>query len=254
MSTPPQDPNQPQDPNRKPNDDGDQGQPERPQYGEQDRPQYGQPQYGEQGLPQYGQPQYGSQNQPGQSPYGSQNPGAQSPYGYQSAQPSAYGYPSGQAQFQQPGPVFRPKEVEISFWLIIAAAVLTAITTIISLATLGSPAMMEQFEAVMGQQGGEVPMDTDAFVGMIATFAVIIGIIGIAIYLLIAFMVRKGKNWARITATILAALSLLTLIGSSFVWIITVLCGVAAVVLLYMPKSSNYFNAVKAQKYGAYGR
>jgi hypothetical protein len=276
MSTPPQDPNQPQDPDRKPNDDGDQGQPERPQHGEQDRRQYGQPQYGEQDRPQYGQPQHGEhapgygQPRPGQSvagqqppmehqnpsgqPYGSQNPGGQPPYGYQSAQPSAYGYPSGQSQFQPAGPVSRPKEVEISFWLIIAAAALTVVSTIVTLATLGSPAMMEQFEMIMGAQGGQAQIDTEAFIAIAATSAVIIGIIGVAVYLLIAFMVRKGKNWARITATVLAALSLFSLIGGGFLQIIIVLLGVAAVVLLFVPKASNYFNAVKAQKYGAYGR
>lgn len=302
MSTPPQDPNQPQDPNRKPNDDG-QGQPERPEYGEQDRPQYGQPQYGgqdrpqygehgssqygEQDRPQYGQPQYGEhapgygQPRPGQSvagqqppmehqnpggqpydsqypgnqsQYGSQNPGGQPPYGYQSAQPSAYGYPGGQGQFQPAGPVSRPKEVDISFWLIIAAAALTVVSTIVTLATLGSPAMMEQFEMIMGAQGGEAQIDTEAFIAIAATSAVIIGIIGIAVYLLIAFMVRKGKNWARITATVLAVLSLFSLIGGGFLQIIIVLLGVAAVVLLFTPKASGYFNAVKAQKYGAYGR
>ncbi|GAB3255610.1 hypothetical protein GCM10027562_17440 [Arthrobacter pigmenti] len=148
----------------------------------------------------------------------------------------------------------RPKEVEISFWLIIAAAALTVVSTIVALASLGSPAMMEQFEMIMGAQGGEAQIDTEAFVAIAATSAVIIGIIGVAVYLLIAFMVRKGKNWARITATVLAVLSLFSLIGGGFLQIIIVLLGVAAVVLLFTPKGSNYFNAVKAQKYGAYGR
>ncbi|WP_026819581.1 hypothetical protein [Arthrobacter castelli] len=275
MSTPPQDPNQPPDPNRKPDDDGNQDQPEQPQYGQPDdgRPRYDQPQYGQpqQDQPQYGEhaPGYGQprpgqsvagqqppmehQNPAGQPPYG-QDPGAQPPYGYPAGQPAAYGYPGGQGQFAQPGPVQRPREVEISFWLIIAAAVLTAVTTIVTLAALGSPAMMEQFEMIMGQQGGQAPMDAQALIGAAAVFIVIIGIIGIGLYLLLGFMVRKGKNWARITATVLAALSLLTMIGASFLWIITVLLGVAAVVLLFLPKSSNYFNAIKAQKFGAYGQ
>lgn len=286
MSTPPQDPNQPPDPNRKPDDD--QGHSERPQYGQpegggQDQPQYGsgqdQPQYGGQGEPEYGQPQYGQhapgygQPRPGQSvagqqppmehqnptgqpqpPYsGYQNPGGQPPYGYQNAQPSGYGYPGGQSQFQPAGPASRPREVEISFWLIIGAAALTVVTTILGLSSLGSPAMRNQFEMIMGQQGGEVQMDTEALVGIAATVTVIFAIISIALYLLIGFMVRKGKNWARITATVLAVLSLLSLTGGGL-QILVVLLGVAAVVLLFTPKASAYFNAVKAQKYGAYGR
>ncbi len=270
MSNPPQDPNQPRDPNEPPDPDkypsgSEQGQPRQDpqQPGQQepapsDRPQYNQPQYGEH-APNYGQPRPGQSVAGGQPPLEHQNPTGQpqSPYGYQAAQPSGYGYPGGggQAQFQQSGPASRPKEVNIAFWLIIAAAVGTAISMILTLAAIGSPGAMEQFETMMNQQPEGASVDPNAVIENATTVLVIITLIGIGIYLLIAFMVRKGKNWARITATVLAALSLLLLIlgGTVLTWII-VLLGIAAVVLLYMPASTSYFNTVKAQKQGAYGQ
>lgn len=287
MSNPPQDPNQPRDPEKYPygnepdqpgqdpqqpgqSESGD-AQPDpahpapnqppygQPQYGQQapsDRPQYNQPQYGEH-APNYGQPRPGQSVAGGQPPMEHQNPAGQpqSPYGYQTAQPSGYGYPGGgQAQFQQPGPVSRPKEVNIAFWLIIAAAIGTALSAILSLAAIGSPGAMQQFEEIMSQQPEGASVDPNAVIGIASTFLVIVTLIGIGIYLLIAFMVRKGKNWARITATVLAALSLMLLIGGTFLTWIVVLLGIAAVVLLYMPASTSYFNAVKAQKFGAYGQ
>lgn len=271
MSNPPQDPNNPRDPDKDPyGDQGRQGedppqQPAAPDYGSGqptgdpqqspwDRPQYNQPQYG-QNAPGYGQPRPGPSVAGSQPPLEHQNPTGQpqSPYGYQSAQPSGYGYAGGPAQFQQPGPVSRPKEVDLAFWLIIGAAIVTAISAIFSLAQLGSPETMEQFEAIMGQQGGEIPIATEDLISLVGTLTVIFALIGIGLYLLIAFMVRKGKNWARITATVLAALSLLTLVGSGVLTWIAVLLGIAAVVLLFRPASSNYFNAVKTRKYSGYG-
>ncbi|WP_336712078.1 hypothetical protein [Arthrobacter sp. USHLN218] len=236
-----------------------------PQYG-QSAPRYGQnpPQYG-QNAPQYGQqpgpygqsaPQYG-QNPPqyGQAPqqYG-QQPG---PYSYQSAQPGQYSYPSSQPQA---GAVpTRPKEVVIAFWLIIAAAVLTAISIITSLATMDTLlAGMADDPAVrdaLAQTGGEISEQQfmDMMSGTAGVVLVIAGLIAVGLYLMVAFGVKAGKNWARITGTVFAALSLVGLVPFGLNTL-TALLGIAAIVLLFMRPSNEFFKAVSARKYGIYGR
>ena len=236
-----------------------------PQYG-QNPPQYGQnpPQYG-QSAPQYGQnpPQYG-QNAPqyGQSaphygqnaPQYGQQPG---PYSYQSAQPGQYSYPSSQPQAG--AMPTRPKEVVIAFWLIIAAAVLTAIGIITSLATMDTLlAGMPDDPAVrdaLAQTGGEISEQQfmDMMSGTAGVVLVIAGLIAIGLYLMVAFGVKAGKNWARITGTVFAALSLVGLVPFGLNTL-TALLGIAAIVLLFMRPSNEFFKAVSARKYGIYGR
>lgn len=225
-------------------------QPSAPQYGQNPAPQYGQqsqpsaPQYGQQ-APQYGQqtPQYGQQTpQYGQTApqYGQQTPqyGQQAPqYGQDTNWPS-----------QQPGPSRVPQLVNVSFWMILAAGVLTLIGIPLTIALLNSSegqAMIQRALEGQGSQGAEISVSS--IVGVAITFVVIISLVMAGLYALVAFKVRQGKNWARILGTVLAAISLLglTQIG---VGTITILLGVAAIVLLYLPQSAPYFR--KQQAFG----
>lgn len=138
---------------------------------------------------------------PGQDRPPSDNPGTQqpssgqlppggqaSPYGYQNAQPSGYSYPGNMSQVSvtEKGPA--PKEVERAFWLIVAAGVLSFISSVIGV--LSVPAQ--------GTAGG---------VG--AALTLVFAAVATGIYILLAIFIRKGHNWARITATVLAVLSVL---------------------------------------------
>jgi hypothetical protein len=255
MSTPPVPSPTPQDPNSGHGQPGhDQSGDQQPRYGQnvpqygQNAPQFGQnaPQYGSQppAAPQYGQnqPQYG-QNGPqyGQNPpqYGSQygqNPPqyGQSPYGQ-----SPYGqYPSEQPQ--PAGSNGIPQLVNISFWLLIASAVIFAVAMLTGLSQLDDPAYRQAFEQQMAA-GGATGVTYDDIQGVIAGTLVVFAIIGVALYLLVAFFVRKGKNWARILGTVFAALSVLGLFGPPSFGTIGTLLGIAAIVLLYLPAAAPYF-------------
>jgi hypothetical protein len=185
-----------------------------PSYG-QNAPQYGQqtPQYGQQGqnAPQYGQSPYGQQ---GQSPYAQ--------------------YPSGQPQ--APGPV--PKLVNISFWLFIAAGALWVISMLVSLGTLDSPAVRDMFEKQMAASGTSV--DFESIKGFLVGTIVVFAVISAGLYALVAFNVRRGKNWARILGTVFAALSIFNIVPLSLATL-AALVGIAAIVLLYLPTTSPYF-------------
>lgn len=266
MSTPPANPAGPNEPEKgKPGPDVPQYGQNAPQFGQQPpaAPQYGQnapqsgqqppaaPQYG-QNAPQYGQQQYG-QNAPqyGQPQYGQQPPAApqygqpQQPYGQA---PQQYGqspyaqYPSEQPQGAAGGV---PKMVNNAFWMIVAAGVLWLVSLLIAIPALDDPAMRSTFEEQMRAGGADVDFESvkPVLIGMM----VVVGLIGAGLYALVAFNVRKGKNWARILGTVLAALSIFSLFPFS-IGTISGLLGIVAIIMLYLPASAPYFQ--KQQPFG----
>lgn len=242
-----------------------------PQYGqgEQGTPQYGQnaPQYG-QNPPQYGQAGQGGAPQYGQSPYGQNAPQygqaqyGQSPYGQ-----SPYGqYPSEQARPASQG--VRPPQVDLAFWLIIAAGVLSGLSALV-LAFTGRDTFMAMMEQEAARQGQALPPgSTEMLQGTVVAGSIIGAIVTLGLYALVAFPVRKGKNWARILGTVFAAISLFGLFGGSFalgpvygiIQILVILLGAAGIVLLYLPANSPYFQKPQpfanpySQPGGPYGR
>ncbi|MCT9869062.1 hypothetical protein [Paenarthrobacter aurescens] len=243
MSNPPYPPSNPGDANQ-PEQPG--TQPAAPQYGQQSPPPAA-PQYGQQSpaAPQYGQqspaaPQYG---QPAAPQYGQQGPAAPQ-YGQDTNWPS-----------QQPGPTAVPPMVNYAFWMIVAAGVLSAISSLL-LATTGADAFINAMNQQASQQGTDLPEGSmEGMRGVIGISAVIGAVVALGLYALVAFPVRKGKNWARILGTVFAAISVLGLTGLfqfgatyGILQLIVILLGVAAIVMLYLPASAPYFR--KAQPFG----
>jgi hypothetical protein len=202
-----------------------------PQYGQNTPPTYGQttppaPQYGQNTPPTYGQgaPQYGQQSSA--SPYG-QSPYGQSPYGYPSEQPQGGGTAAGV-----------PQLVNTSFWMIIAAGVLSVLSVLLAIPTLDDPAMRSTFEEQLRGSGQNVAFEDVK--GFIIGTMVVFALIGAGLYALVAFNVRKGKNWARILGTVFAALSVFSLFPLGLNTLVGLL-GIAAIVMLYLPASAPYF-------------
>lgn len=98
-------------------------------------------------------------------------------------------------------------------------------------------------------------LDTAVAVGL--TFATIVGLVAIGLWLWMASANGRGKAWARTVATVLGGLNLLfTLIGMAagqlttlgvIVSIITIVLAVTILVLLYRPDSSRYYDAMTAR-------
>lgn len=215
---------------------------ETPESGQQDgrQPQqHPQPTPPPQSEPQYGQrvpqpPQYGqnpySQPQYGQNPYAQQNT------------PSPYAYPAGQSYAQYPGGPGgavkppRPREVSMAFWLILAAAALFLVDTFL---TAADP--LADMPPEMGQQLSAEGLSPADLAGMLSAVIVVFGLLFMGLYLLIAFMIRKGRNWARITGTVLAAISLLQVANGPLA-VAYVLLGIAGIVLCYLKPSNDYFS------------
>lgn len=185
---------------------------------------------------------YGQQGQPGS--YGRRDDGGQS--GYQGVQPSGYAYPGGGMLPQQADKGPAPKEVQRAYLLILAAGILYLVSAVVSALT------------------SEVPDVAGASMGV--GIGLVVSVVFTAVYVVLAVFIRKGHNWARITATVLAALNVLGLLASLVLLplasqaaeasgqamaapsglslalsLVVTLLGVAGVVLTYLKPARPYF-------------
>lgn len=264
MSTPtPQDPQQ--DPRPTPGD-GTPPVPEPPKFGQRlpggTAAQTGTPQFGQNapGQPAYGQTTgdqsqgYGQPGQPNLPPAGQGYPNQQH-YGY--PQQPAGGQPgfSGGAG-ARPTP---PTQINAAFWLIMAAGLITLIQGLILLFVPNS-VMVDAVNQAMNAQDPSVNqelqdagLDMAAMVGPMKMAVLFIMVIGAGIYALIATFIRKGSNGARITGTVLAAISLLGLL-SSFdpLAFLAIGLGIVGIVCAWLRPASEYIGAVALHKHGGF--
>jgi hypothetical protein len=177
-----------------------------------------------------------------QDPYGQQHWGNQGNYGYQAPAPPGYAYPGQGGDLTQSGKGPAPKEVERAYQLILAAGVLYLLSSVLSSLLT------------------EVPDMAGASIG------VGLGIAVAAVYVVLAVFIRKGHNWARITATVLAALNVLSVLSTLLLLpmmeqmaessgqtipetpglaialsVIVMLLGIAGVVMTYLKPARPYF-------------
>jgi hypothetical protein len=80
--------------------------------------------------------------------------------------------------------------------------------------------------------------------------SIVSGVIATALWILIAWKCRNGKNWARLTGTVLFAIATIDVLGAAVapeadllkLWFVVIwLLGLFAVVLLWRPSSSDFF-------------
>lgn len=234
MSTPPQEPTNPQDPAAGANGApaSEPVPPAQPQYGQPAQPS--QPQYGQPGA---GQNASASYNYPGANE-------AAAPY-----TPGAYGTGA------PAGPVATPKYVNIAFWLYLAAAALFIIGGIVNILAINSPGGRDLLRQGFETSNQTLPAGTsledliNIAVSATTGFVIFMMIVVAICYPLWAVFFRKGKGWARIMATIFAAIAIFIgwfLAGAIF-GTIAIILGIVAVVLLYIGDSAPYFR--KAPKY-----
>lgn len=233
------------------------GQPAQPRYGQyapnhdpsapSGQPQ-GQPQYGQYAPPQYGLPGQPSQQAP--SPYGVP---PQQGYGQPSGQypQPGYGQPYGQPGYGQQfggmqpgapaGPVQRPQTIDRSYWLILAAGAIFGIINLIS-AFLPNLGMSQQQMDMLEQQFSEagMPISVQELLPMVQTTTIVTTLILVGVYVLIARGIRNGSNVARIFGTIFAVISVFSIFGLGFLYVVP---GIVGIVFAYLRPSSEYMRA-----------
>jgi hypothetical protein len=158
-------------------------------------------------------------------------------------------YPSAEQNGQTVEPGQRPpapSSVQTAVRLMYAGAAISAITFILGLTTLGSLK-----HTIKTQHPHYTASQVNTAANSFITLIVIIGLIGIGLWLWMAWANKRGRNWARITATALFALytldmilglsvqstALASLVVSFVLWLI----GLGTVIMLWRRESSEFF-------------
>ena len=157
-------------------------------------------------------------------------------------------YPSAAGGGQVPEPAQRqapPTSVQTAVRLMYSGAVISAISFILGLATLGNLKHTLQKDH---------PSYTTAHINSLVTasvvFIIVVGIIGVGLWVWMARMNLKGRNWARILGTVFFGIDTLDLLGvfrgsasavSAVFAIVTWLVGLGAVIMLWRRESTAFF-------------
>ena len=153
-------------------------------------------------------------------------------------------YPSAPPPQEAPRQTYAPpSEITAAFWCYIAGAVITVI---------GGLLVLTQRQAIVdaarANNTGNLPDSTIQTAANIAVgFAIVLSLVFAGLYILFAFKLRVGRNWARIVLTIVAVLALLSLLlgATSILRLIGDLAAIAGAVLSYVPNSNAYIAAMK---------
>jgi len=148
-----------------------------------------------------------------------------------------------------PGP---PAPVVMALRLMYAGAVVSAVSLVVGLATVGSLRT-----ALHKSQPSLTPTQLHDLQTVVVVGSVAVGLISIGLWVWMALMNKAGKSWARIVASVLFGLNTLMLLlgvasagvaASLLVSILTWLLGLGAVIYLWRKDSSEYFTAHSAPR------
>ncbi|WP_223692848.1 hypothetical protein [Leifsonia poae] len=149
-------------------------------------------------------------------------------------------------------PSSRPSLVNTAFWLFIAAAVLSVISGIVTIASVGSTRqqIIDQLQKTSGLKtnGLSIEQLADASIAGVTALSIVTLIFWALVFVLFAYFMRRGANWARIVLTVLTVLSLINIPWGFFAGALQVIAAIVATILMWLKPSSAYFAAVKASK------
>ncbi|MEV6276908.1 hypothetical protein [Nocardia sp. NPDC051832] len=178
--------------------------------------------------------------------------------------PGAEPYPGGSYDpySQSPAKPPVPSTVQNAFYVMLAGAVLTVLSTLLvflELDTIRDEVRNADPDGVFTEQ------QLDGLVTFAIGFAVAINLVSAGLWVWMAFANRAGKNWARITASVFfglnALFSLINLVGAGVAGsgagvsglistVVLLLIGAAAMFLLWHKDSAPYFKPAPPAGYG----
>lgn len=126
------------------------------------------------------------------------------PSGQQWPVPPPSGYPMPEAPPRGP----RPRGVEISFWLWIINLALGAISSLVALTQIDRIRAEAVSTALAQNPTLDRSMIENVSTGVVIG-AVVVGLLFVAAGLVFAFLMRGGRNWARIVLAVLGGLGVL---------------------------------------------
>lgn len=151
----------------------------------------------------------------------------------------------------------RPASISTAVKLMWAGAAVSLLSVLVSLPGLGG--LKEEIEESVRETDPEASQATiDAAYAVGVGFVIVMGLVGVALWAWMAWKNGQGRSWARIVATVLGVLNVLfflinlgqpgtTTLGIVFA-LVTVLIGVAVLVLLWKKESTAYYEAVSRSR------
>jgi hypothetical protein len=151
----------------------------------------------------------------------------------------------------------QPQSIQRAVLLMRVGAGLSVLSILITLLTRDS--LRSQVARALRKSSTTLTaQQLDAAVTVAVSIAVVVGLISVGLWLWMASANAKGRSWARIVATVLGALSVLSLLSSVaqgqmttlnlVVSLISLVLAIVILVLLWRKESSAYYEAVKAQR------
>ena len=138
-----------------------------------------------------------------------------------------------------------PPSVMNAVKLMYVGAAVSTVSLIISLADIGGTKT-----AIRKARPSLTATQVSQLNTFIISLAIVSGLIGVALWLWMAWANKQGKNWARILSTVLFGLATLDLVGvfsepktllGLLFPVLTWLVGLGAVFLLWRPASTAFF-------------
>ena len=159
--------------------------------------------------------------------------------------------PQYQPQSAAAAPVERPSSVTRAVQLMYVGAALSLVGIIVAWATKSQ--LNEQIAAATPTL---TPDQVESAVTISLAVGTVIGLVAVGLWLWMAAANGAGKSWARVVATVLGALSVLSAVFSLTsgtgitiaMQVLSLVLAVAILVLLWRPASSEYFRARSARQ------
>jgi FtsH-binding integral membrane protein len=170
---------------------------------------------------------------------------------------SSPNYPGGGVLPAEP---VRPRTVDLAFW----CWILTTVISLIGLVLTLNSSVWDAAIAAGVRSSGETRVDVQSLVTVAKAILIVVFLISVGIYLLFAFKMRAGRNWARITLTVFGAFTIISSLtpatgsvtvnsetfsaGSRGPGWITAVVVLAAIILMFVGESNRYFADSKAYR------
>jgi hypothetical protein len=138
-----------------------------------------------------------------------------------------------------------PREVAVSFWCFVAAAVVVLIGGLLYLGA--KQALLDTLRSNNTSRLTDSQLQTTADVAI--GFFVVVAVIIAGLYVLFAYKLRAGRSWARTALTIVVVLHLLVvlfILGGTLVSYLGAIAAIAGCGLSYLPNSRAYLAATNA--------
>ena len=133
-----------------------------------------------------------------------------------------------------------------AFWLLIVSAALRVFVAVLLLATF----QQTIDTAVANPPPGDTAAQVRQYAPTSLTALIVEEFVFAALWVVFAYLVRREKNWARVTLMVLVVLYCIFILftGTNLYTLVSVLIALVAVGMLYLPSSRAYFAAVRERR------